>query len=438
MKSADYIIHGKFLLTMDSNLTAFQDGAVAVKDGIIIDTGPYEIISKNYSGKTVLGGPHKLVMPGFINTHTHAAMVFFRGLADDIPLKEWLEKHIWPAEAKWLSEEFVRDASELACLELIKAGVVAFNDMYFFSDATAEVAKTIGMRAVIGLGILDFPTPGGNSPEEYLQKAEEFILRWKDHKLIKPAVAPHAIYTCSKETLLRAKALADKYALPIHLHLSETKWEVNESIKNFGKRPAEYLYSIGFLDKNLLAAHCVWLDSKEIELMAQTDSKVSHCIESNLKLASGIAPVAEMLKKGLKVSFGTDGAASNNDLDLLSEIAVSAKLHKAFSKDPTVLDAKTALVMATRWAAEAVGLGEITGSIEKGKRADIIICDLQKPHLTPLYDIYSHIVYTLKSSDVETVMIDGNIVLNVRELKTGDEKEILKKAETWASRIKNT
>jgi 5-methylthioadenosine/S-adenosylhomocysteine deaminase len=431
----DYILCGRFVVTMDRDLTLIENGAVAVRDGIIVDIGPEEVIAKNYSGQK-LGNSHKLIMPGLINTHTHAAMVYFRGLADDLPLKEWLEKHIWPAEARWLSPDFVRDASELACLELIKAGVTAFNDMYFFSDETAEVAKTFGMRATIGLGILDFPTPGGKNPDDYLKKAEDFIVRWKDSNLIKPAVAPHAIYTCSQNTLLRAMDLARKYKIPVHIHLSETEWEVKEAIKNYNKRPVEYLHSIGFLDSSVVAAHCVWLDNNEIDLVAQKGVYVSHCPESNLKLASGIAPVSEMLKKGVKVTFGTDGAASNNDLDVLSEVSLAARLHKAASSDPTVLDAKTALKGATLWAAEAIGLGGIIGSIEKGKRADIIICDLDKPHLTPLYDIYSHIVYAMKSSDVETVMIDGRIVMNERTLKTVDEKEVLKKAEHWSSKIK--
>lgn len=436
MQEIDYIIHGEFVVTVDSGLNVLEDGAVAVKESTIIDTGSYEDLSKKYKARSVLGGPQSLVMPGLINTHTHAPMVYFRGLADDLPLKEWLEKHIWPAEARWLSSEFIRDATGLACLEMLRAGVICFNDMYFFSDATAGVAKQMGMRAVISPGILDFPTPGGNGPDEYLKKAEDFILKWKDDEYIRPAVAPHAIYTCSKETLLKAKALASRYHVPVHIHLSETEWEVKEAIKNFNKRPVEYLDSIGFLDSSVIAAHAVWLDNKEIDLMAEKGASVAHCIESNLKLASGIAPVVLMLKKGVKVTFGTDGAASNNDLDVLSEVSLAAKLHKAMAGDPTVLDARTALLMATRWAAESIGLGNITGSIEKGKRADLIICSLDRPHLTPLYDIYSHIVYAMKSSDVETVMINGKVILNKGELKTGDEREILKKARLWQEKIK--
>lgn len=438
MKAIDYLIHGDYVVTLDDQLKTFENGAVAVSSGIILEVGFYDEMIKKYKPEAIIGGEGKILMPGFINTHTHSPMVYFRGLADDLPLKEWLEKYIWPAEAKWLSYEFVRDATELACLEMLRAGVIAFNDMYFFSDATAEIAKQLGIRAVIGLGILDFPTPAGNGPDEYLKKAEEFIIKWKDDEYIKPAVAPHAIYTCSKETLLKAKALASKYMVPLHIHLSETEWEVKESLKNFNKRPVEYLNSIGFLDSSVISAHAVWLNDREIELMAEKKVSVAHCIESNLKLASGIAPVPLMIKKGVKVTFGTDGAASNNDLDVLSEVSTAAKVHKAVTGDPTVLDAKTALLMATRWSAEATGMGRLTGSLEKGKRADLIICALDKPHLTPLYDIYSHIVYAMKSSDVETVMINGRIVVNQRELKTGDEKEILKKAKAWAMKIKST
>ncbi len=432
----DYIIRGDFVVTVDMDLHVIKDGAVAVKESTIIDTGSYEELSKRYKTGSVLGGPQSLVMPGLINAHTHAPMVYFRGLADDLPLKEWLENYIWPAEARWLSPEFVRDATELACLEMLKAGVICFNDMYFFSDDTAEVARQMGMRAVISPGILDFPTPGGSGPQEYLKKAEDFILKWKEHEYIRPAVAPHAIYTCSKDTLLKAKDLSIKYHVPVHIHLSETEWEVRESLKNFNKRPVEYLHSIGFLDSSVIAAHAVWLDDKEIELMAEKGSSVAHCIESNLKLASGIAPVPLMIKRGVKVGFGTDGAASNNDLDILSEVSLAARLHKTMAEDPTVLDARTAVLMATRWAAEAIGIGSTTGSIEKGKKADLIICNLDKPHLTPLYDIYSHIVYAMKSSDVETVMINGKVILNQRELKTGDEREILKKARLWQERIR--
>ncbi|HBR22393.1 MAG TPA: S-adenosylhomocysteine deaminase, partial [Nitrospiraceae bacterium] len=380
-------------------------------------------------------GKGRAVLPGLINTHTHAAMVYFRGLADDLPLKEWLERHIWPAENHWLSPEFISDAVELACLEMLEAGVTTYNDMYFFGDSAAIATKKIGMRAVLRVGILDFPTASAKTTDEYFFNAERFVESWKEDDLIVPCIAPHATYTCCPDTLKRSKEMAEKFDVPLHIHLSETEWEVNEIISRYGKRPVAHLESIGFPDERVLAAHCVWLDNVDIELLAKRRCGVSHCIESNLKLASGIARVPDMLKAGVKVTFGTDGAASNNDLSILSEMATAAKLHKAMVKDPTVLDSKTAPLMATRWGAEVLGLGNKIGSIEKDKFADIITINLKKPHLTPIYDVYSHIVYAAMASDVETVMVNGKLVVNDGRLITGNEDDILQKASEWGEKI---
>ncbi|MCG2709799.1 MAG: amidohydrolase, partial [Thermodesulfovibrionales bacterium] len=410
MQTADYIIHADYVITMDNDLPVLGNGALAIQGNKIADIGSSDDISKKYSSKNIIKGENTAVLPGLINTHTHAAMVYFRGMADDLPLKEWLEEHIWPAENKWLSPEFVSDATELACLEMLKAGITTYNDMYFFEDASSIAAKKIGMRAVLGAGIVDFPTVAGNSADEYLSKAERFIKEWKGDDLIVPCIAPHAAYTCSPETLKRAKNLADKYNTLLHIHLSETEWEVREILARYNKRPIEHLEAIGFLDKNVLAVHCIWVEDNEIELLSKRRVGVSHCMESNLKLASGFAPVVTMLMSGIKITFGTDGAASNNDLNILSEMSTTAKVHKALSNDPTVLNARTVLLMATRWGAEVLGIGDITGSIEKGKAADIVIMDLNKPHLTPLYDIYSHIVYSARPSDVETVFVNGKLV----------------------------
>ena len=362
-------------------------------------------------------------------------MVYFRGLADDLPLKEWLERHIWPAENHWLSPEFISDAVELACLEMLEAGVTTYNDMYFFGDSAAIATKKIGMRAVLRVGILDFPTASAKTTDEYFFNAERFVESWKEDDLIVPCIAPHATYTCCPDTLKRSKEMAEKFDVPLHIHLSETEWEVNEIISRYGKRPVAHLESIGFPDERVLAAHCVWLDNVDIELLAKRRCGVSHCIESNLKLASGIARVPDMLKAGVKVTFGTDGAASNNDLSILSEMATAAKLHKAMVKDPTVLDSKTAPLMATRWGAEVLGLGNKIGSIEKDKFADIITINLKKPHLTPIYDVYSHIVYAAMASDVETVMVNGKLVVNDGRLITGNEDDILQKASEWGEKI---
>ncbi len=436
MQTADYIIQADYIITMDKDLTVLKNGTLAIVGGKISDIGDYNAVSKKYSSKNIINGKNTAALPGLINTHTHAAMVYFRGMADDLPLKEWLEEHIWPAENKWLSPEFVSDATELACLEMLKAGITTYNDMYFFEDASSRAAKKIGMRAVLGAGIVDFPTVAGNSADEYLSKAERFIKEWQGDDLIVPCIAPHSAYACSPETLKKVKELADKYNVMIHTHLSETRWEVEEIKGKYGLTPVAHLKKIGLLDENIIAAHCVWVDEKDIEAIAKHKVGVSHCIESNLKLSSGIAPVPEMLKAGVTVSLGTDGAASNNDLNILSEMSTAAKVHKAVSNDPTVLDAKKALLMATKCGADALGLGGITGSLEKGKAADIAIINLNKPHLTPLYDIYSHIVYSARPSDVETVFVNGKLVVDKGMLCTADEEEILSKARQWRGKIR--
>ncbi|HYA31546.1 MAG TPA: amidohydrolase, partial [Thermodesulfovibrionales bacterium] len=324
---ADCIVRGAYVLPMDAEFTVITDGAVAVKDGKVEDVGEYGEIISQYDSEEIIGGEGRVVIPGLINTHTHAAMVYFRGLADDLPLREWLEKHIWPAESKWLSPQFISDATELACLEMLKAGITTYNDMYFFEDAAAISIRKMGMRALLGAGILDFPSVSAETTSEYLENAERFIRDWKDDGLITPCVAPHSVYTCGPDTLNKAKGLAEKYDLLLHIHLSETEWEVGETLVRYRRRPVNHLEDNGFLDENVLAVHCVWLEDGEIELLAKRRVGVSHCIESNLKLASGFAPVVTMLTSGIKVTFGTDGAASNNDLNILSEMSTTAKVH---------------------------------------------------------------------------------------------------------------
>ncbi|MEK6528194.1 MAG: amidohydrolase, partial [Nitrospirota bacterium] len=436
MEKVDYIIRADYLLTMEGDLAVIKDGAVAIAGKKIKDTGTFTDISKKYTSERLLGGSGKVVLPGLVNTHTHAAMVYFRGLADDLPLKEWLEQHIWPAEAKWLSNEFVSDAVQLACLEMLKAGITTYADMYFYLDASARVTEKMGMRAVLGAGLLDFPTKFASNTDEYLQNAEKFIKDWKGNEMITPCIAPHATYTCGPDTFKRAQQMAEKYDIPMHTHLAETRWEVAEIQSRYAKTPVEYLDSLGVLNSRMFAAHCVWLTDKEIEIMAKRNAGVSHCIESNLKLASGFSPVVKMLKAGIKVSFGTDGAASNNDLNILSEMSTAAKLHKALSEDPTALDSKTVLLMATRYGAEILSLGDKTGSLKPGKSADLIIADLEQPHLTPIYDIYSHIVYSMRPNDIETVMVNGQIVIENKKLITGDEKEIMANARAWQKKIR--
>ena len=436
MHPVDVIIKADHVLTMDQDLSVIEKGAIAVSDRKIAAVGPEAEITNKFGALKTISGEGKVAFPGLVNTHTHAAMVSFRGLADDLPLKIWLEEHIWPAEGRWLSPEFVGDAVELACLEMLMSGITVYNDMYFFGDAIAKATKKIGMRAVVGVGILDFPSKSANTTEEYFANAENFIMKWVNDELIVPNIAPHAPYTCSPENMMRAKKVAEQYDVPLHVHLSETQWEVEEIKKRYGKTPIALLDSVGFLDERVLAAHCVWPTDEEIGILADRKVGVSHCIESNLKLASGIAPVARMLKAGVKVTFGTDGAASNNDLNILSEMSTAAKVHKAISGDPTALTAKQAMLMATRWGAEALGLGSMTGSIEAGKAADIVLAGINKPHLTPLYDIYSHIVYSMHAADIETVLVNGKVVIENRKLTTADEAEIMARAAEWGRKIK--
>ena len=437
MEKVDYIIRADYLLTMEGGLSVINNGAVAVTGRDIKDAGTFTEISKKYASDRISNGKDKVVFPGLVNTHTHAAMVYFRGLADDLPLQEWLEKHIWPAEGKWMNSEFVSDAVELACLEMLKAGVTTYADMYFFEDTAGKKVEKIGMRGVLGAGVIDFPFTGyAKSVEDYFINAENLIHNWKDSELIYPCVAPHATYTCGPDNYKRANKLSEKYNVPIHTHLAETQFEVSEIQKHYGKTPVEYLDSIGLLSERLIAAHCVWLTDNEIALLAKRKVGVSHCIESNLKLASGFAPVPKMLKAGVKVSFGTDGAASNNDLSILGEMSTAAKVHKAVSGDPTVLDSKTALLMATRYGAEILSLGDKTGSIKPGKRADIVVANLTQPHLTPIYDIYSHITYCMRPSDIETVMVNGKIVVENGKPLTIDEEEVMAKARAWQEKIK--
>jgi 5-methylthioadenosine/S-adenosylhomocysteine deaminase len=434
-ENVDIVIQADNILTMDADQSVFSDGAVAVKDGKVAAVGPADDIRARYAAARTIGGKGKTAFPGLINTHTHAAMVYFRGLADDLPLKVWLEQHIWPAEEKWLSPGFVGDAVELACLEMLKGGITSYADMYFFGDAVAHSTKKIGMRAAVGAGIVDFPTKTGANAEEYLANARAFIEKWKGDELILPCLAPHSVYACGAETLKKAGELSAKCETPLHIHLSETQWEVAEIVARHRLRPVEYLDSLGPLSGSMLAAHCIWVEDREIELLARNKVGVSHCMESNLKLASGFAPVAAMLAEGVKVTFGTDGAASNNDLSILSEMSTTAKVHKALANDPTVLDARSVMLMATRWGAEALGLGDRVGSIEAGKAADIVIADMKRPHLVPLYDVYSHIVYSMKSSDVDTVLVNGRVVVDGGRLTTADEAEIIEKAVEWGRKI---
>jgi len=432
---ADFIVRGKWLLTMNASCDIIEDGAIAVKDGKISFVGGFKDLSRACVSGRVFGSSDMAVMPGLINCHTHAAMVYMRGLADDLPLTDWLEGYIWPTESKWLSPEFASDATELAVLEMLKSGITTYVDMYFYEEQSAHVAKRLGIRAVLGVGIVNFPTKTGSGRDDYLKNAEEFIKKWQADDLIVPSIAPHSTYACSPETISQAVEIVKKYGSVFHTHLLETEKEASDVKKRYGLEPLEILQEAGALDIRALLVHCVWLKEKDIEILSGKNASVVHCPESNLKLASGIAPVPKMLRAGLRVVLGTDGAASNNNLDMFGEIATAAKLHKGVSNDPTSLDSRTALCMATRWAADALGLGSKIGSLEVGKSADIVMIDLRRPHLSPLYNIESQIVYSLRACDVDMVFVGGKLLIEGGRPLTVDEKDVLLKAERWRQRL---
>jgi 5-methylthioadenosine/S-adenosylhomocysteine deaminase len=373
-------------------------------------------------------------MPGFINTHTHAAMAYFRGLADDLPLESWLSGHIWPAEAKHVNPRFVRQASELACLEMAMAGTTCFADMYFFEDEVAGAAADFGLRAVIGEGILDFPTPNAKTPDDGLRVTGELLAKYQGNELISVAVAPHSIYTVNGENLKKCAELAQASNAILHIHLSETQKEVEDALRDFKKTPVEYLEDAGVLSGNVLAAHAVWLDRTEVRLMAERKAKVSHNPASNLKLASGIAPISAMIAAGVTVGIGTDGAASNNSLDLISDMKLAGLLHKGIALDPTCLKAREILKMATVNGADCLGLAGKTGCLEPGKRADLIAIDLNAPNLQPLNNIYSHLAYALHPGDVTEVMVNGKFIMQNREMKTMDAERIIKEAKLFIAK----
>jgi 5-methylthioadenosine/S-adenosylhomocysteine deaminase len=421
---------------MDDEFTLIEDGAIAIDGSTIASVGRAGDFEKEFTADKIIQAKGKLAMSGLVNTHTHAPMVYFRGLADDLPLKEWLERHIWPAEAKFVNPDFVREAVKLAAVEMIKSGTTVFCDMYFAEGSAAESVNEVGIRAVLGEGLLDFPTPISKNPEEGLKNSENFIRDWLGDELVTPAVAPHAPYTCSAELLKKAKELADKYGVLLHIHLAEENWEVEKIKAEQGMSPVEYLDSLGFLDEKTSAAHVNWVSEKDIEILAKTKTGVCHNPQSNMKLATGFCPVSDMLKACVKVGLGTDGASSNNDLDMFGEMVTASMLQKAFKKDPSVLKAKEVVWMATRGGAEVLALSDKIGSLETGKKADIILINLDQPHLVPMYDIYSHLVYAVNGSDVETAIVNGQVVMENRKMLTVDETEIVERAKAFAKRLK--
>ena len=439
--SVDLLITGGAIVTMDPSRRILEDGFIAVRGEEIVAVGSgvsasLRFAPKGIDAKLKIDARGKLILPGFINGHTHVPMTLLRGLKDDVTLEEWLTKFIFPAEAKNVTEEFVRWGTRLAVAEQIRGGVTTFADMYYFEDAIAEETKAAGMRGVLGETILDFPAPDNKTNDAMFEYTEKFLKRWQGDPLIHAAVAPHSIYTDSEKTLKDSAALARKYNAPILIHVGETKKELNDSREKNGTTPVQYLDKLGILGPDVLAAHCVWVDETDRKILAQRQVGCVHNPSSNMMLASGVAPVIEERAAGIAVGLGTDGAAgSNNDLNLMEEMDLAAKLQKITKIDPRALGAKTVVEMATIEGARALHMDKEIGSLETGKRADLIIIGLDAPNAVPMYDVYAQLAYALKGSDVETVIIDGRMVMRDRKLLTVDEPSVIAKAKEFKGKV---
>ncbi|MEW6381763.1 MAG: amidohydrolase [bacterium] len=425
MQNADLLICGGKVLTLDEGDTILDPGDIAIRGDTILEIG--QNLPEKYQSSTTLDARDQLLMPGLVNAHAHAAMTLFRGLADDLALMDWLENHIFPAENRFMSPEHVYLGTLLACCEMIRSGTTTLCDGYFFEEEAARAVHDAGLRGVMAQGIIDFPSPDAPDPQEGLRLAEEFICRWKGSDRIRPALFCHSTYTCGPQTIREVKKVAEKHHVPLGIHLAETQQEVREIMQRYGKRPVRHLADLGVLDETLMAVHCVWLDPHEIDLLHKFKVKAVHVPESNMKLASGISPVPALLQRGITVGLGTDGCASNNDLDLFQEMDSAAKLHKVFAQDPTVLNARQVVRMATAEGAAVLGLPREIGSLEPGKKADIITLDLQKPHLLPLYNLYSHLVYTFNGADVNSVIVNGTLLMRNRKFLHLDEDQLLER-----------
>lgn len=436
----DKIVTGGLVLTMNQTMDLYPDGAVAVHNDQIVAVGPASVINERYAADEVVSCPGQIIMPGLVNAHTHVPMTLLRGIADDLRFDVWLMGYVMPTERQFVTPEFCRLGTLLACAEMIRSGITMFADMYYFEADIAAAAAQAGMRAVCGQTILKFPSPDADSYEASLAYTRQFIIDWKEHPLIVPAVAPHAPYSCTDEILTACKDLAVEFDVPLLTHVSESRLEVEESRRDYGMPVVPRVKKLGLFDAKTLIAHCVYVDSGEIRTLHNHDVGVAHCPSSNLKLANGIAPIAEMLERELKVGIGTDGATTNNDLDMFEEMRLVALLAKGATLEPTTLPAKQALLMATRLGAEAMHQSHLTGSLEVGKRADLIVVDRDTLHNSPQFtrnqDVaYSQIIYAAKSTDVLHVMINGKWVMRDRNLLTIDERAVIAQANALAHEI---
>lgn len=434
-QQADTIIAHGIVVTMDSARHVYEDGAVAIRGNSIVAVGPTAEVESRYQSAHTIDAHGDIVMPGLINGHAHAAMSLFRGLADDLSLNDWLQKYIFPAEARNVTPDFVEWGTRLGILEMLRGGITTYADMYYFEDHVAQVTKAAGMRGVLGETFIDFPAPDNKSVPQMITYTEKYIQHWQGDPLITPAVAPHSIYTCSAKTLEAAATLARKYHVPILIHLSEAPFEGDQSRAKYGLSPTAYLESIGFLGPDVTAAHCVWVNAGDMELLASHDVGCVHNPSSNMKLASGASPVVSLIAANVRVGLGTDGAASNNDLDMFEEMDLAAKLQKLVRMDPRALPAEQVVAMATINGARALHMEKEIGSLEAGKKADVILIRTDAPHATPMYNVYSQLVYALKASDVDSVMIGGRVVMEHRRMLTLDPAAILAHARAYAKQV---
>jgi 5-methylthioadenosine/S-adenosylhomocysteine deaminase len=436
--NVDLLIANGTIVTMDGDRRILENGFIVVKGDTItmVGSGNPWVGKGVIVAKQTIDAKGKLILPGFINGHTHVPMTLLRGLHDDVTLDDWLRKYIFPAEAKNVTEDFVRWGTRLAAAEQIRSGVTTFADMYYFEDAVAEETKAAGMRGVLGETFIDFPAPDNKTNAAMLEYTEKFLKRWRGDPLIHAAAAPHSIYTCSAKTLQDSAALARKYDAPILVHVAEMKKELDDSLKQNGMTPVQYLEKLGVLGPDVLAAHCIFVDEKDRKILADHQVGCVHNPSSNMMLASGVAPVIEERAAGIAVGLGTDGpAGSNNDLDLMEEMDLAAKLQKITKMDPRALGAKSVVEMATIEGAKAVHMEKEIGSLEVGKKADIILISLDEPNAVPMYEIYAQLAYALKGSDVETVVIGGRIVMLNKKLLTLNEPEILAKAREYGKKV---
>ncbi len=434
-KPVDLVVTNATVVSMDAQRRVIPKGAVAVDAGRIVAVGAAPDLAAAYAGRETLDAAGGIVLPGLINAHTHAPMVLFRGVADDLKLMDWLQKYIFPAEAKNVTADFVRAGTGLAAVEMLRSGTTTFVDMYYFEDQVAEVAKAAGIRTVAGSTIIDFPAPDNKTRDDAIAYAERFIRRWKNDPLVVPAVAPHSTYIGSPETLRAADALSRREGVPLLIHLQESPDEQKTIRERYAKSSTEHLRDLGLLRKGVLGAHGVWLNASDRAILLQHEVGVAHCPQSNMKLASGAAPVREMLAEGLRLGLGTDGAASNNDLDMFEEMLTAALLSKHASQDPTAAPAPKVLEMATLGGARALGMEDRLGSLEPGKRADLIVVDVGAPRLHPMFDAVSHLVYAAKGADVRHSVIEGRVVMRDRRLLTLDEPAVLAESDRYREQV---